>query len=109
KLGETFAELGSTPPTEFEEILRLRTWQHASAQIAKLDELLALYGGQPKFWSDDVKRYQRIAQQAIGDRYFMVPIDLEEAFGGEAGLIVLQRLIRRFGELLQVWPSLYDA
>jgi hypothetical protein len=50
-----------------------------------------------------------VLRQALPGPDYPVPRDLAERFGGTEARPLLQRLVRRFGQLLQVWPDLVAA
>jgi hypothetical protein len=63
----------------------------------------------PGYWANDVHHLLGALRQALPDPDYLVPRDLAERFGGAQARSLLRRLVRRFGELLQVWPDLVAA
>ncbi len=108
-LGRLFAEWGAAPIADFEEMLRLMLMQRASRQIAKLDYLMTKYAKEPSFWANDVDMCMSAMTRAITEKRYIIPSDLSESFGEEEARVLIQRLVRRFGQLLQVWPDLIEA
>jgi hypothetical protein len=108
-LGRSLAEWGAAAPDNIEELVRVLLWNHLSRQACLWEGLLRKYGGQPAFWADDVRQLLAVLREALPGKDFTSPPDLAEAFGADAACARLQRLVRRFGELLQVWPDMVEA
>jgi hypothetical protein len=108
-LGKALAELGCAPLPDFEEVVRLH-WQKQLSQLAGgLEGRLRQFGGQPAFWADDVRRAVQAVHDVLTQKGPVVAADLREAFGADEARPLLQRLVRRFGQLLQCWPDLVEA
>jgi hypothetical protein len=107
-LGRSLEDWGTVAPPEFEELVRLLLWNQASRKVVHLENQLRAAGGQPVFWAEDVRRLLALWRQTLPQREYVVPSDLVEFFGNDA-FACLQRLVRRFGRLLQVWPDMVTA
>jgi hypothetical protein len=59
-------------------------------------------------WKQDVQLYLETLRSSFTADDYLVPPDLKTRFAEEA-LPVMQRLIARFGDLLQCWPAMLDA
>ncbi len=108
-VGKVLVEWGSAPLADFEEMVRLMLVRRASRQIAHLELFLKKYSGAPRFWADDINLCLSTLKQSIADKEFFVASDLSVQFGEEYARQLQQRLVRKFGELLQIWPDLVDA
>jgi hypothetical protein len=80
-----------------------------SRQAALFEARLRQFGGQPACWAHDVQQLLGVLRHALPGGDYLVPRDLAEGFGGTAARPLLPRLVRRFGEVLQVWPDLFAA
>jgi hypothetical protein len=105
-LGSLLVELGTLPPRDFREVLQHVAWTHAVQRIDRFEQLLARYDHQPGFWADDVVDHLSTLRDAMPQEHYAVPSDLRAAFEPEAAAILMQRLLRKFGELLEAWPHL---
>jgi hypothetical protein len=108
-LGTALVEWGSAPWPEFAELVRLRLWGQFSKHAVHVEGLLRKFGGQPAFWAQDAKQFLTALRKALPDPQYVAPVDLAEAFGADQAGERLQRLVRRFGQLLQCWPDMAEA
>jgi hypothetical protein len=108
-LGEALVEMGSRPLPEFEGVVRLHVEKHRGLIVTQMQSLLQQFGGGPAFWADDVRRVLRGIQLASAKEESFGASDLREACGNEAPGALLQRLVRRFGQLLRYWPEMMEA
>jgi hypothetical protein len=108
-LGRKLSELSSLPPYELEEVLRLGMLPKYLFVIQKMEKFLTKHGRQPKFWSDDIEEFVVASRENLVSRNFHIAEDLIEEFGGTEAASAQQRLIGQFGELLEVWPRIYEG
>jgi hypothetical protein len=108
-LGEALAELGALPAQEFAEVVRLQVWEQMSGLADQLAGLLRKYSGEPAWWAADVQRLLAGLRGRLLEADYAVPDDLRQAFGPDYALPVFQRLVARFGRLLQCWPAMVAA
>ncbi|HEV2888650.1 MAG TPA: hypothetical protein VGX49_17200 [Jatrophihabitans sp.] len=102
RLGEYLTDLAGLPGTEFDEFVRLGMFESMSGLILGLEERLAGCDPVPDYWARDVQRYLAQARRSA-----LAPVDeLYSALGGRAAL---QRLLRRYGQLLIWWPAIVGA
>jgi hypothetical protein len=109
KLGDRVVELGALPERDFKERICGLLLNGASMQIRSLEHLLKKHRETPTFWADDVKRRMAALRSALIDPTFFVPIDLQKPHSHDAVLTLTQRLVLKFGQLLQAWPQLVQA
>jgi hypothetical protein len=107
-LGRSLEDWGTSAAADFEELVRLVLWNQTSRKIVLLENQLRAAQGQPAYWAEDVRRLLALWQKTLPEREYVVPIDLVGTFGDDA-FACLQRLVRRFGRLLQVWPDMVAA
>jgi hypothetical protein len=105
-LGSLLVELGTQPPRDFREVLQRVAWMRAVQRINRLEQLLARHNHKPDFWAHDVVGYLSTLRDALTQEHYAVPSDLRAAFEPDAAAILMQRLVRKFGELLEAWPQL---
>jgi hypothetical protein len=105
-LGRSLAEWGTAPAGDFAELVRLLLWNALSRQAALLEGQLQRFGGQPDFWARDVRQVLALWREALPRPDFGQPADLADLVGTGDALAFGQRLVRRFGVLLQSWPDL---
>jgi hypothetical protein len=109
EVGRALTEWGTAPAADFEEWVRLHLWSQLSRQIAQVEDLLRRFREQPDYWANDVRQFLAVLRQALPERDYALPRDLARLLGGDEGRALLQRLVRRFGQLLGVWPDLVAA
>jgi hypothetical protein len=108
-LGVALERWGTLPLADFEEITRVQVLRARSLDLARQEEALRVYGRSPAYWARDVERAMAVIRAALPRAALAHPDDLGQAFGDPGGREVFQRLVRRYGELLQVWPEVIEA
>ena len=108
-LGLLFKELGSMAPDDFQELVQKALWRRALFRIGLLDQLLRTYQNRPHYWANDVSAYISAMQESLPTKNYVVPVDLADVFGVETAAVLMRRLVRRLGELLEVWCDLREA
>jgi hypothetical protein len=108
-LGRYLEELGSLPLDEFEDVVRQAAWSIGLDQISTLEGLLRRYGRRPDYWARDLQQYIDAKRLAMPTAHHHIPADLIEAFGLDQARTMTPRLVRRLGQLLQVWPELRNT
>jgi hypothetical protein len=105
-LGKYLMELGSLPHVEFKNYIRLWLSQQAGKRIVHLEKILKEQTDAPEYWSVDIKRAIESLQTAVLKPDYLVPADLLSQRTAEEAKLLSQRLVCRYGELLDAWPSL---
>jgi hypothetical protein len=105
-LGSLLVELSTLPPRDFQEVLRQASWRRAVQRINLLEQLLARHDHKPDYWAADVVAYLSTLREALPQEHYVVPADLGIAFETQAAAILMQRLVLRFGQLLEAWLHL---
>jgi hypothetical protein len=105
-VGRTLADWGAMERGAFEELLRGHLWGAMTRQALKWEGQLRQFGGQPAYWAEDVRRVLAGLREDLPRPDYAVATDLRAAYGEEQARALLPRLVRRFGELLQVWPDM---
>ena len=108
-LGRYLRDMTASSPAEFLAFIRERAWSGVQGQVAAFQGLLAEYGRQPAYWADDCDRYLADLVASTTEPAFGIPVDLLEGRSPDEALARAMDLVRRFGELLMVWPDVVDA
>jgi len=108
-LGRHLMGLGALAPPEFERWLDPLFLEHRSRELFSLEYALAEHGRAPAFWVRDCERAKKALRQSLQDRTRLIPHDLRPGRSLEEARALLQRLLLRFGRLLQVWPDMVTA
>jgi hypothetical protein len=107
-LGRQLSELGSLPWRDFERLLLRSTWQILTNDIRLVqDRLSQISPSSP--WADDARRYRDALFGALASENLVVPEGLRANRSLDDARVLLQRQIRRFGELLSIWPEVFGA
>jgi hypothetical protein len=108
-LGRHLTALGSLAAADYEEVLRLYRSRQLSALMTSLEERLRVYGEAFAPWVKDVTKSLETLQATLSDAEAIVPVDLIGDRGAARALALSQRLIYRYGRLLDAWPELISA
>jgi hypothetical protein len=108
-LGATLERWGSLPLADFEEIGRVQMMRARSLDLQLLEAALETHGNAPAFWVRDVQRTATLVRESLTRPSLAHPADLVGTFGEQEARLVMARVVRRFGELLQCWPELVEA
>ena len=90
-------------------MLRQRVLEHESWKATWLESRLLREPDAPEYWARDVEAYLEYTRAQLRDEDFDVPHDLRSKFEPQAARALMQRLLCRYGLLLQAWPSLFSA
>jgi hypothetical protein len=107
-LGEHLRALGSLENQDFLKFVRPWVWRIKGSFIAALEEDLAAHGNQPVYWATDMQRFGESLRKAMATDAYFVPDDLPSARSDEEQTDLTRRLVRRFGDLLQWWPPIFE-
>jgi FkbH-like protein len=107
-LGRHLAELGGRGGPGFEAFVRARL----ALSNGRLREFLAAQqdgdGPCPAYWVNDVATFRALLDASEPSADYAVPLDLVLSAGGNTeALLRAAQIVRRFGELLQVWPEIF--
>jgi hypothetical protein len=109
QLGKLLIDWSATPAPKFQEMLRGLIVFKSSQNIAVLNRLLQTHRETPEFWAADLKLYRSWIHKAIRDPELDVTDDLIDAFGTSEARVLIQRMVCKFGQLLEIWPELHRA
>jgi hypothetical protein len=106
--GRNLVELASQPWEEFERLVREQKWRASAIAASRLESTIRMV--EPSHpWARDARAFAEARFAALGDADGLLPTALEDGRSPEAARELLTRLIRRYGELLQAWPAIFDA
>jgi hypothetical protein len=109
RLGKSFVEIGALKIADFRECVETSWMAAASRRIAQLEGLLDQYRAQPDYWADDVLAFiDKLADVAVRGST-AAPRELLGEQSTEQAMETCRRLVRRYGELLQWWPCIWNA
>jgi hypothetical protein len=108
-LGQHLKDFGALQPRDFEEFLRIQRWRQLSGSVSHLDDSLALYPDAPAGWTDDVHRCIDEAHECLKRQDEVALADLVPERSADEARALVQRLLFRFGELLECWPDIHEA
>jgi hypothetical protein len=109
ELGKGLTDIGSMPLMDFEETVRQQVWTQLSRQASQFAGQLQQFGSQPDYWANDVRQVLAAMAEDLPNECSAVPCDLAKGRDGRSASELFRCLVRRFGQLLQVWPDLVEA
>lgn len=108
RLGAQFEEWGSLDGEAFRELLRTQVWRSVGS----------VFSGQQRpdvppteqaFYAELRKKYADILRERVTEEDYLLPSDLASAGDKEQVHALSRSIIRKFGQLLQAWPEIYEA
>jgi hypothetical protein len=108
-LGRLFVDVGSLEINDFKEYIETIWVAAASRTIVYLEDLLRQHRSTPDYWAEDVlSSIEKIADFSVHGS----PAAPRELLGKQTpdqAIETCRRVMRRYGELLQWWPVIYNA
>jgi hypothetical protein len=108
-VGRHLCDMTASSRAEFLAYIRERAWLGVQSQVGAFQALFAEYGRQPAYWADDCDRYLADLVASTMEPAFGIPVDLLDGRSPDDALARTMDLVRRFGELLMLWPDVVDA
>ena len=107
-------ELGRRDDVDLSERVSLSTVSRGArlgskSTIGRLRTALNNYDASPEFWANDVRKKIEQYSERMTRPDYLVPGDLPQELGPENALLMVQRIMREYGELLCWWPVLVSA
>ena len=106
-IGRYLIGLGEMAPADFDDLVRYEITAIVGRRLDRLTRAVADYDGQPELWADDCTRVINEGIRAITEDEIVVAdvpgpsIDQRHRR--------FQRLIHRFGRLIEAWPTILEA
>ncbi len=105
--GRYLIALGTMPPADFDAVARYHVMVGVGRRIDALTRSIDEYGGQPAFWAEDCAEIAKEGIRALTEDEIAVD-DVAGATPDERHR-GFQRLLYRFGRVIDVWPALLNA
>ena len=106
--GRCLRELACLSSSDFLGLLNDRLLNARASSMARLQTLIDAAAGAPEYWVRDARRYLQHLLGALVSPERGIPQELTDRKPTEA-VVSLQRLIGRYGALLEAWPEIYKA
>jgi hypothetical protein len=106
--GRCLREIAALSVANFLRLLSDRVMSARAGSMARLQSLLDLAAGAPDYWANDLRRYLKHQLESLVSPERGIPEELGNLQPGEA-VACLQRLVDRYGALLEVWPEIFAA
>ena len=104
KLGAHLKEVASGSLADFEEVVRTEFWRAFSVGLAAAEE-----PGLPDFYAAYRRKYLAILRQSLAKPEYLLPLDLMDLGSDQEIRQLVKRLVRQFGEFLEIWPAVIKA
>ncbi len=105
-LGSYLIELSNLPKHEFSDYMCEQAQGDKNRQLADIEDHLAVHPDGPRYWADDLRRYQTLLRQALERADFWIPLDLKFSGSDREPAEQVRHWIRKYGELLYWWPAI---
>ena len=105
--GRYMAALGALPPADFDALVRYQIIVAAGRRIEGLTRAINQNSGQPERWAEDCAAVMTEGLRALTEDALVVT-DIPGATPDERHRS-FQRLLLRYGRLIDAWPALLDA
>jgi hypothetical protein len=106
-LGRYLAAIGSMPPADFDALVRYSITAAVGRLVDMLTRVVDLNNGEPAQWAEDCAAAAKEGMRALSERSLVV-MDVPGATPDERQRR-FQRLVHRFGCLIDAWPALLEA
>ncbi len=107
--GAHLSALGSCKKQVFSDAVHDLWLKKAAAEIERAEAALALYGSTPYYWAEDVRHLIETYEASIRSGLPPFMVDIAAKQDAEHMLSIAQGYVKRHGELLSVWPDIYEA
>ncbi len=108
-LGRHLVDLGSMEATEFDDFLRRTVWMEAGAWIHRMEQDLERHQAMAPYWAEDVRKMLDQQRHMLSQPDLLVPGDLSQGRTSEEACALSQRLVLRFGRLLETWSEIVES
>ena len=105
--GRYLAALGTMPPADFDALIRYQIMVVAGRRIEGLTRFVEQEGGQPAQWAEDCAAAATEAMRSLTEDPLLIS-DIPGATPEER-YRRFQRILHRFGRLMDAWPALLEA
>jgi hypothetical protein len=105
--GRYLAALGAMPPADFDALVRYQIIAAVGRRIEGLSRIIAQNSGQPEQWAEDCATVMTEGLRVLTEDALVVA-DIPDTATDERHRR-FQRLVYRFGRLIDAWPALLQA
>jgi hypothetical protein len=109
RLGAYLQEIARSSVSSFADCLRTVVLPMLSSRLVHAEQESSQYAHSPTYWAQDLRSTIAAIRRSLAEETFWLPRDFSEGRSPEEVLALTQRLVLRFGELLEVWPELFSA
>ncbi len=108
-LARLYVDIGSMNAADFRGHIEALWVSESSRYINFLEYLLDVHHGQTDYWAEDVQSFIERLTDFTVQQSAAIPRELPESQSTEQKIETSRSVVRRFGQLLQWWPVIYDA
>jgi len=108
-LGKVLVDAGSMKVDDFRSFVEQAWVSESSRYISYLEYLLARHHGEPKYWAEDVQSFIERLNDFTVHGPVAAPRELLADQSPEQAIESCRRGVRRFGQLLQWWPVIWET
>lgn len=108
-VGAALYKLGTLPLPSFTALTSRLVRKQLENLASQWEGGLEQHHDQPAFWAADMRRLLAILRTRLTGNELAAPIDLVRCAGATQAVPMLQKLLMRFGQLLESWPAIVDA
>jgi hypothetical protein len=108
-LGDRLAGFGRMPERDFAELVREQVDGLIAHKCARLERLLERADAASEHYAGALRQSLAHLQASMADPLRWLPVELDRGGGPTDTIGRLQRLTRRFGEVLQRWKGVDEA
>lgn len=108
-LGHSLSAWGRLPLRDLFERIWWMLAESLARRLSRIDALLRESRRLPSFWAQDVERIADTIRERIEDPARAVPLEWKDRRALHAGRELARRKIAEYGELLALWPAMWEA
>lgn len=110
RMGQELVDLAKRPEHELFARVKVQSDAHNARFLGMIERAIIDQGAGAPFWAAELARYAELLREAEKRPDYLLPLDLVTLAGDAAGAkLLLQRVLRQFGELSIAWPAMMDA
>lgn len=107
--GTRLEETGKLSINDFKEYLKLNQIEYITTIMAHIDSLAEYYDNEPPWWAEDMDQYYNLLKKEVAGKDTEIPEELRHIMDKKEALKLFQSNILRYGELLQLWPEIWET
>lgn len=107
-MGRYFSQVACLSYPDFSELVNVLMCQRATEIIRAIEAVMAEDGYAPGFWVEDLEKRCESLRRSTTQLATLCPVDVGVA-AGPAALLETQRIVGRYGEVLEWWPAMREG